>query len=324
MPASPARSITGRRIIAMVVSTFGLLTATSPAHDFWIEPERPHTSANQTLRVRLWHGSPFRGDAVAFEQDAVLRFESVPIAEQSVCAAAEPAASDQTGPVDHADHGCGVTPVVGLSGRAVCYAKPATPGPHAIVYHTRENTSLLPGPRFEGYLLEEGLDAIIQQRAERGESNLPGREVYSRCAKALLMVRGTTSDKTNSPPAAGSLSASNDAPVGLPLEIVLDGLTTSDTGPAMKVRVLHNGAPLAGVRVAGTRRDEPARRLTATTDESGVAVIEGAAPGDWLITSLHMVRLEGRDDADWASFWTSLTFEITGAPAVTPEASTPG
>ena len=41
---------------------------------------------------------------------------------------------------------------------------------------------------FEAYLVEEGLDHIVQERAERGEAALPGTERYSRCSKAFIAV----------------------------------------------------------------------------------------------------------------------------------------
>jgi hypothetical protein len=40
-------------------------------------------------------------------------------------------------------------------------------------------------------------------------------------------------------------------------------------------------------------------------------------PGVWMITTIHMVRAAAGLDAEWESFWASLTFEIP--PAATAE-----
>ena len=46
----------------------------------------------------------------------------------------------------------------------------------------------LDADKFEKYLGEEGLERIIGMRRERGEGDKPGREVFSRSAKTLVIA----------------------------------------------------------------------------------------------------------------------------------------
>ena len=59
---------------------------------------------------------------------------------------------------------------------------------------------------FEKYLKEEGLNHIVEARAQRGESDKPGKERYTMYAKTIFL--------------AGAPNEGYKAVVGLPLEIV--------------------------------------------------------------------------------------------------------
>jgi hypothetical protein len=81
-------------------------------------------------------------------------------------------------------------------------------GVHILAYWSQPNAhEMAPGP-FESYLEEEGLQGALQERARRGEDDVPGREHFVRCAKSLLLV------------ADGGSPRGHDEVLGLPLEIV--------------------------------------------------------------------------------------------------------
>lgn len=51
-------------------------------------------------------------------------------------------------------------------------------------------------------------------------------------------------------------------------------------------------------------------RRTARTDSDGKASFELSQPGMYVINAVRMTRAKGRDDVEWESTWSSLTFEL--------------
>jgi hypothetical protein len=193
-----------------------------------------------------------------------------------------------------------------------------------IVFENAPARIELPAEKFEAYLREEGLDAIVARRAQRGESGRPAREAYARCAKALLRPGGAARADD-----AGVLLA----PAGLRLELAPEddpaALAFGADGADLRVRLLFGGAPLAGALVKATLLAEPspagdaptpavalpfsapvATGLRARTDADGRVVLRLPRGGAWLVTAVHMQAAEGEGAAaaDYESWWASLTF----------------
>ena len=67
--------------------------------------------------------------------------------------------------------------------------------------------------------------------------------------------------------------------------------------------------PLEGVLVIAFTNDRPETKLEARTDASGRVRLELPHSGIWLIKAVHMIRAPpSTTEADWESFWASLTF----------------
>jgi uncharacterized GH25 family protein len=178
-------------------------------------------------------------------------------------------------------------------------ARIEAPGLYVIGYRSKGTRIELEAAKFEAYLREEGLGHVVQSRAERGESGKSGREIYSRCAKALLS-------------AGDSGPEGFDRILGFRLELVPErnpyGSTADDE---FVLRVLFEGKPLAGVLVSAMNKSEPDQPLTARSDEQGRLHFALQRSGMWLITAVHMVRAQAGSDADWESLWASLTFQFS-------------
>jgi len=178
----------------------------------------------------------------------------------------------------------------------------------------------LPSAQFNDYLRAEGLDDPLAAR--RGNDS-PGRERYRRCAKAWL---------------AGSDAARATAVVGLPLELVPE--TAPGSTPALRVRALWNGRPLAGALVKAWRTSLAAGSLArpvfdrdsvnvawqGRSDAAGVVTIPVREAGEWLVSVVHMEACRDREIADWESTWASLTFSgpASSSPAARESAARPG
>src|SRR5207249_2175772 len=153
--------------------------------------------------------------------------------------------------------------------------------------------------KFNQYLKDEGLDAVATLRAHRNETGATAREIFARCAKSLVLS-GAAKD------------GQGDRPLGFTLELVAERNPYAlRAGQDLPVRLTYENRPLAGALVVAMNRHNPAAKLTARTDHDGRVRFRLPADGMWLIKAVHMVSAPAGSDADWASFWASLTFELS-------------
>lgn len=207
----------------------------------------------------------------------------------------------------------GESPVPGVGGATPAgIAHPSGAGDQAVVYRGSEGRIVLPAAKFNRYLEEQGLTAVLRRRAARGETDRPGREVYSRSLKALLTVGGEGTGGDG--PAAPSVHV---APTGLDLELVPETRPAElQRGDTLELRLLWHGAPRAGVQVtaapiphgAHPAADPP--RTTVVSDADGRLRLALPTAGPWQLTAVVMEPADDRPDAEWRSVWTSLTFTV--------------
>jgi uncharacterized GH25 family protein len=93
----------------------------------------------------------------------------------------------------------------------------------------------------------------------------------------------------------------------------LDNPFTRRVGDSVRVRLLFRGEPLAHALVSSTyagATDKPdTYAQSARTDANGICTVRLTHQGPWLVRTVHMLPLSGDKDADWESWWASLTFE---------------
>ncbi|BDC47834.1 hypothetical protein F183_A01500 [Bryobacterales bacterium F-183] len=177
---------------------------------------------------------------------------------------------------------------------------PVNAGNFVAVSRTVPNFIQLDAAKFEEYLKHEGLDEIVAWRKQNGESAKPGREIYSKYAKAI-----------------GVTSITSDAyakPVGFPIEFV-PMLNPYEVRPgfALPVQVWFRGKPAAGLTVEASNASpsgEVSKTVVGKTDASGQILIPISKNGLWKLHTIKMERRQDTKEADWESFWCSLTFEV--------------
>jgi uncharacterized GH25 family protein len=258
----------------LIVLAFALMASLpSRAHDFWIEPSSLEPTPNSRVAVRLRVGEQFAGDPVPRNPERIVRFDCV-------------------GPN-------GQTPILGRAGGDPAgTAVVAGSGTYLLAFQSNRATVELDAEKFEQYLALEGLERISALRKERGQSRQPSREVYSRNAKSLLAV-------------GGGADAGFDRVLGLPFELIPEKNPSAiKAGEALPLRLLFRGRPIAGVLVVAVPRSNPKNgAVGARTDAEG-RVRLSLPPNDvWLVKAVHMIEApKDAPNADWESFWTSLTF----------------
>jgi uncharacterized GH25 family protein len=139
---------------------------------------------------------------------------------------------------------------------------------------------------------------VIRTRAARGQSAAPGREIYSRAAKALLAVGD------------GRPESGHDRVLGFTLELIPERSPYAlGVGDALPVVLRYEGKPLAGALVMALRGSGETV-ASIRSDAAGRVRVPLSRGGPWLVKAVHMVPAPAGTDADWESIWASLTFEL--------------
>lgn len=260
-----------------VAIALGLVLTTSTglgAHDMWIEPTSFSADLGRVLGVKLRVGDDFHGEPIPRTESMIDRF---------VVADAN-----------------GTREVVGREGADPAGLLRVTAmGLMVVGYQSKPNPVTLPGPKFTAYLKEQALDGVIAARAAIGQSEGEAREVFTRCAKTLVTGSG-----------AGSRDIADRA-LGFTLELVADTApATLRPGATLPVRLVYQGRPLTGVRVVAVNQRNPFDRVSGTTDTGGRVRLRLPMSGTWMVKAVHMVPAPAGSNADWSSYWASLTFDI--------------
>ncbi len=239
------------------------------AHDFWIEPETFRPDVASTLSALTLSGQAFRGDALPRNERHIRRFVLA-------------------GPA-------GESPLLGVAGDnpAGSVRVPAA-GLHVIGYESNPLAVDLDPGKLRAYVAEEGLEPFF-----RTEASETIRDHFSRCAKALLLAGDALVH-----------AQGYDRRLGCALELVPEAnpFALGDDA-SLPVQLLLDGEPLEGALVVAMERDEPEEKLAARTDAEGRVRLAIAGPGVWLVKSVYMAPVPGKD-VEWTSYWASLTFEV--------------
>lgn len=268
----PARS---RRRLSIVGASLIVTAAVAPiaAHDFWIAPSAYRPKLGALVGIRLLVGQDMIGDPVPRDPEAIERFVVV------------------AGPTDK--------PVPGRDG-----ADPAGvlrvdgPGLMVVGYESVPRPVELTPDTFDQYLGEEGLDEIKSLLAARPLKGKVAREIFSRCAKTLLLSGdGSEQDR--------------DRALGLTFEIVAEqNPYRSSPGRDLPFLLTYEGKPRSNALVIALNQRDPSQRLSARSDTRGRVVFKLPIGGVWLVKAVHMIPAETGSNADWESFWASMTFEL--------------
>jgi uncharacterized GH25 family protein len=253
-----------RRFLALML----LSASPAAAHEFWIEPSTFRPEPERKVEFFLRAGELGKAEPVPRRESRIERFELVGAR--------------------------GVTPIRGAEGRDPAgEATTSGEGPWVAVLRSRPLSITLDPAKFEAYLREEGLEHVIAARAAKGQTRVDGREIYSRCAKALL---GTGADRV----------------LGLRLELVAEKDPAAlGADRSLPVRLEFEGKPLAGALVLARSKGAGDRPLRGRTDTEGRVIFQLDGAGPWLVSSVHMVPAPDGVDSDWESLWASLTFRAS-------------
>lgn len=236
----------------------------------WIEPSTFSPQSGDIVSLRLLVGQEFLGDPLPRSSALINQF----VVEDA----------------------SGRRPVIGHEGaNPAGFFRVAAPGMLVIGYRSNPSTVEQKAEKFNQYLKEEGLDAIAAQRAGRKPSDAAVRELFSRCAKSLVLA---------GEPAQG------DRALGFTLELVAERNPYAlGAGEELPVRLTYENRPLAGALVVAMNRLNPAEKVSARSGADGRVRFKLRPGGMWMIKAVHMIPAPAGANAEWHSYWASLTFE---------------
>jgi uncharacterized GH25 family protein len=247
------------------------------AHDFWLMPANFQLEAAGSTDVRILIGHGTEVDPWNLRWDRVVSLRSyaengVTDHQSSIIATAEPV----SGGVE---------------------AQLSAPGTHILAFESHHSFSVLAADKFNDYAEKEGLAVVLADRQKASTMGKPGRELYSRRAKALIQVGDNVTDNIL-------------RPIGLTLEIVPERHPYAlGADRQLPVLVLFRGKPLENALIDLTDLGSGAEPTAGQrTDANGRAVFEIPDRGNWKINVIWGVPNSGNDRAEYETIFSSLTF----------------
>lgn len=265
-----------KRLIPLALLGLVFLVSSVPAHEFWIQSAKYFLSVGDSTALGAYVGENFTGDTLEFRPERIVSLTRF----------------SKSGRTE-------LLSMIPTKGEVHHWTRFNEPGTVMFAYASNGKFVELDSTKFTDYLEEEGLDTIIRMRERLKATGLPGRELFHRCAKAIVQV-GPARDTTYA------------IATGMRLDIVPEQHPYSlKPGDMMGVRVLFDGAPVAnGLLIFWNNENGRQTRIRQRTDAGGRASIRLFEPGVWMISLVHMIPHPVPSEADWASYWGNVTFEL--------------
>ncbi len=256
--------------------TLGLSIAVSlaVAHEFWLQPSRFFAQVGDTIRVEALVGEGFAGERSEGKKDRIRQYRH--------------------------DTAVGTTDLIpALTGDTYGEVSvPITaPGTHVFSFANTPKFLSMKADSFLLYLREDGLDNVIAARQQRHQTNNASRELYQRCVKTLVQAG----------PRADDAFAKE---TGMVLEIIpARNPYAQRPGQTAGFRIQFQNKPLAHALVRYWNRDAGGHLTEEKqrSDKQGRIRFRLRA-GQNMLSLVRMIPCADTTQADWQSYWGSLTF----------------
>ncbi|MBD2703248.1 DUF4198 domain-containing protein [Spirosoma sp. BT702] len=262
------------RKIASATFVFGLSLCLVFGHEFWLQPSRFFADVDDKISLQVLVGEGFQGERSEGKKNRIIQYRHY--IGQSSTDLSSALTGDSYGDV-----------TVSLKSE----------GTHLFSFTNTPKFLTMKPDSFLLYLEEDGLDNTIAARKQQGNTDKPSRELYQRCVKTLVQV-GSKPDDT---------FAKN---TGMKLEIIpTKNPYAQRPGDEALFTILFDNKPVEGALVRYWNRNT-ANKLTEEkqrSDKQGHATFKLRA-GSNMISLIRMVPHENKAEADWHSYWGSLTF----------------
>lgn len=262
-----------KRIVAIFIC-LGLVLFLA-GHEFWIQPQRFHFKSGQAVRIRFQVGENFEGENWSGNR-ASMNDIRLHFAEYT---------DDIKNLLSDSTNGDSLTVQFFDEGTVL-----------ASCQSVNKFIQLEP-EKFLEYLKEDGLAETIKLREEYNETDSAGRELYQRNIKSLLQI-GTVIDS--------NYKKATELPVDI---IPLSHPYLIKKKQHFRAKVLFEGKPLAEQMVKLWHRSKGVtEKQDLRTNSEGIIEMEIHPKGQWMLSTVKMVRLQDDSTANWQSYWGSFTW----------------
>lgn len=254
------------------------------AHEFWLQPQKYFYSIREVAFIRFMVGEQFTGLNWQGNQKNIQQLIHY-----------TPSGTEQ-------DVSSGFSANAGDSLRLPLQEE----GTHMVIFNSTNSHIRLEADKFNQYLKEDGLDITAAHRLKQKEETKEGSEYYQRSVKTLLQV-------------GGGLTQACTKPTSLPLDIIPAENPYSIPNPGSKeglvkvrFRVMFKNTPLNNALVKIWYRVPGRGQMmdTLRTNKKGW-VTANRHPGPYMVSCVHMEPASNTKEADWQSYWGSLSFEYS-------------
>ncbi|MFT3846855.1 MAG: DUF4198 domain-containing protein [Lacibacter sp.] len=248
------------------------------AHEFWLQPQKFLFSAGEEINIRFNVGEHFTGNNWKGSRQKINELKLY--------------YADVTDDLSDA-----LTDDEGDSLQFSIFEE----GTVMIAFNSTNSFIQLNAKEFNNYLKEDGLYEADEYRKQHSETDSSAKELYQRSVKTIIQVGNRKTEVYKKQ-------------TSLPLDIIpLINPYTISANQKIPVRVLFMGKPLANAKVRTWHRiSTEIKDSSFITNEKGETSFSVNANGEWMVSCVHMIRLGNNSDAQWQSYWGSVTWGYTG------------
>lgn len=249
------------------------------AHEFWLEPQQYIFSRTEEVNIRFKVGEHFTGENWHGNNQKV-KLLQLYYADVMDDLSEDGLTEDEGDSLQFSMHEDGTV---------------------LVAFNSTNSFIELEAEKFNAYLEEDGLQQAIDYRKQHNETDSAGREYYQRSVKTIVQVGSTKTSvykkKTE-----------------LPIDIIpLSHPYALKGGDSLTVQVLFHDEPLANTRMrTWHKRTTGVTTASYMSNEKGQITFPVTTSGEWMVSCVHMIRLEDDTKAQWQSYWGSLTWGYTG------------
>lgn len=271
------------RIQAFLSLSLLTLSSSLPAHEYWLDPIDSSVARGDSAIVDIRNGQSFSGPAFPYDES---QYQTITVNN--------PSGSE--------------TYVGRLGDYPAIHPQLNTDGLHSINVDTNpKRLTYKTWEQFNTFLNYHGLHTIKDRHQERELPTTDINESYVRSAKTLLQVNSTGSLNLDNSTSVDISNHKAFSASGSIFEMLLLDNPYSKT-ETVRIKLLYQSKPLSKRQVEMFWKGSTLIRLTAITDDAGIATFKLLGEGDYLLNSVKVAEPEN-DDAHWLSYWASITFE---------------
>ena len=261
-----------RRLIQALMWAGTLIPLSVSGHEFWLDPSAHRLERIDSVGIQFRVGQDFRGSAQPYLDRDIATF------------------------THHRTDGDAL--ITGLLGDSRPAAKVTIqPGLNIITHLTtpqpitfRPDESI-----WADYVVLDGLEAQIAAHPDLPHVP-PVSERYIRSAKTLIIGPGITASQ-------------RDRETALPFELILETPPGRLSAGPHRFRITTDGIPTNGILIKAFRASDRQTVDQRVSDTMGWVSLDLPTPDRYLISGVR-IDPDTQGDADWISYWASLTLEV--------------